>query len=213
MTCGLPRSHRAAPPVRGVPSARHHGMRRSEALGLRWSDVDLGAGRASVVQTGHCGQSRGEDRLAENICRSPHDRPRFGHCRRIARAPATPGRRAAVNGRRLHRSRSRVLPPGRRAAAPGTVQSDIQRAGGKGWPAADPATRSPAHLGHARALGRCAFPPGRSGAPPATPRWGIALDTYSNVTDGLHTAAADLVAGMMTGVSNPLAAAAGEDHD
>lgn len=27
------------------------GMRRGEALGLRWSDVDLGAGRAKVVQT------------------------------------------------------------------------------------------------------------------------------------------------------------------
>ncbi len=27
------------------------GMRRGECLGLRWSDVDLTAGRASIVQT------------------------------------------------------------------------------------------------------------------------------------------------------------------
>lgn len=27
------------------------GMRRGEALGLRWSDVDLAGGRCSIVQT------------------------------------------------------------------------------------------------------------------------------------------------------------------
>ena len=42
---------------------------------------------------------------------------------------------------------------------------------------------------------------------------GITLDVYSHVTEGLHGDAAALVAGMIGGVSRPLAAAGGEDRD
>ena len=41
------RSHRMWPAYHVVA---HTGMRRGEILGLRWSDVDLGAGRVSVRQ-------------------------------------------------------------------------------------------------------------------------------------------------------------------
>lgn len=41
----------------------------------------------------------------------------------------------------------------------------------------------------------------------------ITLGTYSHVTEGLHAAAAALVAGLISGVSKPLAEAAGDDRD
>ncbi|MGH3763933.1 MAG: hypothetical protein ACRDS0_20685 [Pseudonocardiaceae bacterium] len=43
---------------------------------------------------------------------------------------------------------------------------------------------------------------------------GITLGTYSHVAEGMQADAAALVAGLMTtGVSNPLAAGGGGDHD
>ncbi len=140
------------------------GMRRGEALGLRWCDLDLVAGRASVVQTVIVVNHQVRDRLAEDGRRASHGRARRGHRRRAAGAPAAPSRRAAADGCRLHRPRSGVLPPGWRSAAPGAVQPHLQRAGSKGRAAIDPATRPQAHLGHTRAV-RWGASAGGPGAP------------------------------------------------
>ena len=52
------------------------GMRRGEALGLRWSDVDLDAGRLRVVQTIIQVRSKVDDRRAQDGARPAPDRPR-----------------------------------------------------------------------------------------------------------------------------------------
>jgi integrase len=115
--------------------------------------------------------------------------------------------------RRPHRPRSRLLPPGRWAAAPGAVLPDVRRTGGEdGLPTirlhdlrhswATLALSAGVHptvvqerLGHAAI--------------------GITLDVYSHVTEGLHGDAASLVAGLIAGtaVSTPLATAGGEGDD
>jgi integrase len=61
------------------------GMRRGEALGLRWRDVDLDAGRAKVMQT--ITQIRGDatGRRTEDRTWSPFDLARQGNRRRTAR--------------------------------------------------------------------------------------------------------------------------------
>lgn len=56
------------------------GMRRGEALGLRWSDVDLDAGRLRVVQTVIQVRSKvtiGEPKTARVDARSPSTSARF----------------------------------------------------------------------------------------------------------------------------------------
>jgi integrase len=86
------------------------GMRRGECLGLRWSDLDLAAGRLSIVQTVIAVNH--EVRIGS---------PKTARGRRtVALDPGTVAvlrrhrqlqlRRAADDGRRVHRSRPGVLP-------------------------------------------------------------------------------------------------------
>ena len=51
------------------------GMRRGEALGLRWADLDLDKGRARVVQTILQTRHPGDHRRPEDRARPPVDRP------------------------------------------------------------------------------------------------------------------------------------------
>lgn len=67
--------------ARGGRSRSPFGLRQGEALGLRWSDIDLDAGTLTVW--------RGRQRPRwEHGCRSPCGRKRGGHCpdRRQVRA-------------------------------------------------------------------------------------------------------------------------------
>jgi integrase len=188
------------------------GMRRGEALGLRWSDLDLDLGRASVVQTVIV----------------------INHQIRIGSPKTAAGRRTialdpfTVTALREHRQRQlaeRLLM--------GTGFTDhglvfCRPDGGPLHPERFSRTFSEqaAHAG---------LPPIRlhdlrhtwatlaltAGVHPRVAQErmghstvGITLGTYSHVTEGLQDQAAALIAGMMTtGVSNPLAATASEDHD
>ena len=82
------------------------GMRRGEALGLRWSDLDLDTGRARVVQT-----------IIQIAGACLRVRPSSSRCTRRARRP----RRRPARGRtrqRCHRQRRPWLRPGRRGRLP-----------------------------------------------------------------------------------------------
>ena len=55
------------------------GMRRGEAIGLRWNDVDLENARLSVRRALDSHQPRGRDQRAEDSQGTAGDRPRSGH--------------------------------------------------------------------------------------------------------------------------------------
>ena len=171
------------------------GMRRGEALGLRWSDVDLDAGRLRVVQTIIQTRSMVSDRRAEDGARPAADRARPGDRRRAARAPPAHARGAPARRRRLRRPRPR-LPPARRHLAP--ARRGQRRVPPPGSPlrptAPHPAGPAP-HLGDARP---------RAGIHPRVvqERLGhstiaITLGIYSHVAPTLHDEAAQLVADLV----------------
>src|SRR4051794_13278803 len=129
------------------------GMRRGEALALRWRDVDLDAGRLQVRHSVGTVKTKG---AGEEVVEGPtksrpgaRGRHRRGHRRRPARLPGDPrGARSRARPRfragprelRRHTSASRaVLSPVRRAGPPGA-----QSAGG-GAAAEDPAARPAPH--------------------------------------------------------------------
>lgn len=188
------------------------GMRRGEALGLRWDDLDLVAGRASVVQTVIVVNHKvmvGSPKTAAGR-------------RTVALDPGT------VSALREHRRRQlaeRMLmgagftdqglvfcrPDGAPLHPERFSRTFTEQAANAGLPPirlhdlrhtwATLALSAGVHprvaqerLGHATV--------------------GITLGIYSHVTEGMQADAAALVAGMMTtGVSKPLAVASGDDHD
>lgn len=187
------------------------GMRRGEALGLRWLDVDLGTARASVVQT---------------VIAVNHEvkigSPKTAAGRRtVALDPGTVG---AVREHRQGQVAERLLmgagftdrglvfcrPDGGPLHPERFSRTFVEQAARAGLPPirlhdlrhswATLALSAGVHpkvaqerLGHATI--------------------GITLGTYSHVTNGMQSDAAALVAGLMTGVSRPLAAATGTDDD
>lgn len=95
------------------------GLRQSEALGLRWADVELDAGTLSVRRGLHRVVGKGlvyEEPKADRSRRTPGA---AGAARRgVAAAPDGPARRAAGSRTRMGRSRARVLPGQRTAHRP-----------------------------------------------------------------------------------------------
>jgi len=184
------------------------GMRRGEALGLRWPDVDFGAARLSVVQT----------IIAVN------------HEVRVGSPKTAKGRRTValdqgtVAGIRAHRKRQLAE---RLLMGAGFIDHDLVFCRPDGGPlhperfsrtfdrevAKTDLPRIRLHdLRHTwatLALGAGVHPKvvqERLGHASI----GITLDVYSHVTAGLHADAAALVAAL---VSTPLATAGGEDRD
>jgi integrase len=187
------------------------GMRRGEALGLRWSDLDLVTGRASVVQTV----------IVVN------------HQVRIGSPKTTAGRRTValdpftVSALREHRQRQlaeRLLMgagftdhglvfchPGGGPLHPERFSRTFSEQAAKAGLPPIP-LHGVRHTWATLALTAGVHPRvAQERLGHATV--GVTLGIYSHVTEGLHDAAAALVAGMMTGVSNPLATAGGDNHD
>jgi hypothetical protein len=130
------------------------GLRRGEAAGLRWVDVDLDATMAVIEQqriaTGHFGHGRPtEDR------REPPP-GRFGPAHRAAatRAPPPATGGAAGGGGEVAGLRLRVRRGGRSAAAPGLPDPPLPPPGRRVRATADPAARPPARRRESRALRR-----------------------------------------------------------
>jgi len=130
------------------------GMRRGEALGLRWSDLDLDSGRARVLQTIiQIGSvvSVGEPKTG----RGRRSIPRLGDHRRAPRPPAPHAPGAASRWRRLQRSRPRLPPTRRQLAPPRSGQRGLPPPGPPLRPAPHHPARAPPHLGHPRPSERC----------------------------------------------------------
>lgn len=91
-------------------------MRRGEALGLRWADVDLDAGRARIVSGHHPDEKHGLHRRAEDGQRSASDIPRSGDRRCAPGPPSSDATGASLGRYRLQGPRPRI-PPARRLVA------------------------------------------------------------------------------------------------
>jgi integrase len=189
------------------------GMRRGECLGLRWSDVDLVNGRASIVQTVIAVNH--EVRIGS---------PKTARGRRTV--VLDPGTIAALREHRQRQLAERLL------MGAGFTDHGLVFCRPDGGPL-HPERFSRTFTVQARHAG---LPPIRlhdlrhtwatlalsAGEHPKVvqERLGhaaiaITLDVYSHVTEGLHGDAASRVAGIIfgTGVSTPLAKAGGEDGD
>jgi integrase len=103
----------------GTRSSRHWtayfvlattGLRRGECLGLRWSDLDLDAGRASIRQTVIAVRHTPMFGTPKTAKGSALGQARRWHRRSTARAPEAAERRAPHDGRRMAGPRSGVLP-------------------------------------------------------------------------------------------------------
>jgi integrase len=188
-------------------------MRRGECLGLRWSDVDLTAGRASIVQTV----------IAVNHA------VRFGSPK-TARGRRTvvldPGTVAALREHRQRQLADRLL------MGAGFTDHGLVFCRPDGGPL-HPERFSRTFTDQARHAGlplirlhdlrhTWATLALSAGEHPKVvqERLGyaaiaITLDVYSHVTEGLHGDAASRVAGIIfgTGVSTPLAKAGADDHE
>jgi integrase len=138
------------------------GLRRGEAAGLRWSDVDLDG--ATVIIT--CQLQQYDGRLV--LCppkdcpqRASH-RPGPHHRRSAARPQSSPAGRARRARRRLPRERVRVHLPQRRPDGPGPALANLPPPVGRSRAAAGTAARPAAWRGHPRP-GRWGGPEGRPG--------------------------------------------------
>lgn len=188
------------------------GMRRGEALGLRWDDVDPVTGRASVVQTVI---------VVNHQVRIGSPKTAAGR-RTVALDPFT------VSALREHRQRQlaeRLLmgagftdhglvfchPDGGPLHPERFSRTFSEQAAKAGLPSIR--LHDLRHTWATLALSAGVHPrvaQERMGHSTV----GITLGTYSHVTEGMQADAAALIAGMMTtGVSNPLATAAGADHN
>lgn len=139
-------------------------MRRGEAIGLRWKDVDLDNGRLRVVQT--ITQTRSKVTIGE---------PKTASGRRsIALDPATVAvlrehRKAMLEERMLvgpdfSDEGSRVPPTRRRLPSSGCCQRPVRPKGQRVRAATPDRARPPPHVGHARPRAR--HPPeGRARTP------------------------------------------------
>ena len=138
------------------------GMRRGEVLGLRWTDVNLDAGRVSVVQTLTVVRRRGDAcpsrRRRRAAARSRSTRPRWPQLRahRAQAGRGAPGRRArsGTTAARLHAGGRRRHPPRTGSAHWFTAHAAASRA------PPHPPARPPPQLRHRRAR-----------APASRPRW------------------------------------------
>jgi integrase len=188
------------------------GMRRGEALGLRWTDLDLVAGRASVVQTVI---------VVNHQVRIGSPKTAAGR-RTVALDPFT------VTVLREHRQRQLAE---RLLMGAGFTDHGLVFCRPDGAPL-HPERFSRTFSEQASKAG---LPPIRlhdlrhtwatlaltAGVHPRVAQErmghstvGITLGTYSHVTEGMQDTAAALVAQLMTQpVSNPLAATVDEDHD
>lgn len=187
------------------------GMRRGEALGLRWADLGLDVGRASIVQTV----------IAINHQVSISS-PKTAAGRRTLALDA--GTVAALREHRQRHVAERLL------MGSGFTDHGLAFCRPDGGPL-HPERFSRTFVEQAK---RAGLPPIRlhdlrhtwatlaltAGVHPRVAQErlghatiGITLGTYSHVTAGHHAQAADLVAGIISGVSTPLAAAAGETDD
>lgn len=188
------------------------GMRRGEALGLRWTDLDLAAGRASVVQT---------IIVVNHQVRIGSPKTAAGR-RTVALDPFT------VTALREHRQRQLAE---RLLMGSGFTDHGLVFCRPDGAPL-HPERFSRTFSEQAAHAG---LPPIRlhdlrhtwatlaltAGVHPRVAQErmghstvGITLGTYSHVTEGLQDQAAALIAGMMTtSVSNPLAAGGRNDQD
>jgi integrase len=188
------------------------GMRRGECLGLRWQDLDLDTGRASISQTlvmvvhdvriGSPKTSRGRRTVALDPDTVAVLRE---HRRRMLTERMLMGAGFRDHGLVFHRPDGGPLHPERfsREFTRAVARTDLPRIRlhdlRHGW--ATMALQAGIHpkvvqerLGHAGIA--------------------ITLDTYSHVTEGLHGEAANLVAGLIAGsVSRPLAKTGGRDDE
>ncbi len=103
------------------------GMRRGEALGLRWKDVDLETGRLSVVQT--ITQTRSKVTIGEPKTSSGRRSIALDECdgRRVARSPQSDARGAHARRPRLLRRGPGVPPPRRCLPPPHAVSAQFLR--------------------------------------------------------------------------------------
>jgi integrase len=132
--------------TRSTTSSPSGGLRRGEACGLRWPDVDLRRhhhpGPARAERLGGR-RGRAEDRLlrlgARHQCRDG---------RRFPSMAQGAGRREARLGRGVGGHRARVHPRGRIRPAPGERDDGVRVAGLPRGTAADPAARSPSRRGY-----------------------------------------------------------------
>ncbi len=171
------------------------GMRRGEAIGLRWTDLDLDAGRLRVVQTVIQMRSMvaiGEPKTARGRRPIALDKATD---RRPARAPPQDAGGATARRPRLRRPRLRVPPSRRLVATPRRGERDVPPSCELLRPAAPVTARTAPHMGHARA--------GARDPPASCPRALrplhdlITLGMYSHVGPTLHDEAAETIAGLV----------------
>jgi integrase len=187
------------------------GMRRGEALGLRWEDLDLDGGRVSITQTvitvnhevrvGSPKTAKGRRTVAldlgtvralrEHRQRQVAERLLMGtgftdHGLVFCRPDGGPLHPERFSRTFEHLSAKAGLPPIR--------LHDVRHS----W-----ATLALSAVVHPKVvqerLGHASI--------------GVTLDVYSHLTEGMQGAAASLVAGLIAGVSNALATAIGEGSD
>ena len=188
------------------------GMRRGECLGLRWTDVDLPAGRLSIVQTviavnhhirfGSPKTARGRRTVAidqRTVAALRDHRQRMLEERLLMGAGFTDHGLVFCrpDGGPLHPERfSRTFTEqARQAGLPPIRLHDLRHT----WATLALSTGEHPKVVQER-LGHAAI--------------AITLDVYSHVTDGLHGDAASRVAGVIFGTGvTPLANAVGNDDD
>ena len=172
------------------------GMRRGEALGLRWSDVDLDAGRLRVVQTIIQMRSKvtiGEPKTARGRRPIALD---DGDGRRASRAPPADARGADARRPRLRRPRASCsISPTARACGP-TPSARRSSAGSRSYGLPRLTLHGLRHTWATLALEQGIHPrvvQERLGHSTIA----ITLGIYSHVAPTLHDEAAQLVADLV----------------
>jgi hypothetical protein len=125
------------------------GLRRGEAAGVCWPDVNLDEATLTMSRTLRTPRWLGVA-AAKGRCQCPHHRFGLQHCC----GPGSPSGPAATRSLGRPSERFRLRPPRRAALQPELPEPSLPGAAGAPWAAADPVPRPPARRGHVGPGGR-----------------------------------------------------------